>query len=156
MRSPTLFKILQIPLSMIVEAEYKLEMSGQEMKYWHVRQGDCMLFSQIRRITGNEWERDRVITEMVFCDLGRLMRNEEIATNIVKNGFVLNGKQFYCCERSASMKRNGFASFIDADLYFQLEAAIDMGMPVENMEVVFSKWSSYRGLFLSGAHLITV
>ena len=105
MKSPTLFKILQIPLSFVVDANYKLAMTDEEMKIWYVRQGDCMLFSQIRRITGAEWQKDRVITEMVFCDLANLMRDKAIATEIVKNGFVLNGRQYYCCERSASMKQ---------------------------------------------------
>ena len=91
---------------------------------------------------------------MVFCDLKGMMQKEEIAKQVVKRGFVLNGRQFYCSERSASMRRNGQASFIDSEYYFQLQAATDMGMQVESMQVVYSKWVSYRGLFLSGAHLI--
>lgn len=154
MISPTLYKIIQLPLNMIVENNYKLELSEEEVKPWVVRQGDCALFAQIRRITGKEWERDRLITEMVFCDLKRLMRNEDIAKEVVRNGFVFNGRQYYCGERSASMRRNGFASFVDSEIYFSLQSAVDMGMPVESMEVVYSKWVSYRGLFLSGAHLI--
>ena len=154
LKSPTLFRIIQLELPDIVESNYKLELSEAELARWIVRQGDCSLFAQIRRITGQEWERDHLITEMVFCDLKRLMRKKEIATEVVRGGFVLNGRQYYCSERSASMRRNGFASFVDSEIYFQLQSAIDMGMPVENMEVVYSKWVSYRGLFLSGAHLI--
>lgn len=154
MKSPTLYRILQIDLPMLIESDYKLELSSEDAKRYIVRQGDCSLFSQIRRITNAEWDKDRLITEMVFCNLKGMMQKEEVAKQVVKNGFVLNGRQFYCSERSASMRRNGQASFIDSEYYFQLQAAIDMGMPVESMEVVFSKWVSYRGLFLSGAHLI--
>ena len=149
-----LFKVVQLPLPLIIENDYKLELSDAEIQRGIVRQGDCALFAQIRRITGETWQPDHIIKEMVFCDLKRVMRKAEIATEVVRNGFVLNGRQFYCGERSASMRRNGFASFVDSEIYFQLQAAIDMGMPVEQMEVVYSKWVSYRGLFLSGAHLI--
>lgn len=154
MRSPTLYRIIQLDLPDIVDNGYKLELSDTELAPYIVRQGDCALFAQIRRITGREWERDRLITEMVFCDLKRSMRQKEIATEVVKHGFVFNGRQYYCSEQSASMRRNGFASFVDSEIYFQLQSAVDMGMPVESMEVVYSKWVSYRGLFLSGAHLI--
>ena len=154
MKSPQLFKVIQLPLPIIVENDYKLELSEEELSRWLVRQGDCALFSQIRRITNAEWERDHIIREMLFCDLKRLMRKEEIAAEVVKHGFTLNGRQYYCGERSASMRRNGLASFVDSEIYFQLQSAVDMGMPVEGMEVVYSKWVSYRGLFLSGAHLI--
>ena len=154
MKSPTLYKIIQLPLDLVVDSGYKLELTDKELYPYIVRQGDCALFSQVRRITKKEWESDRLITEMVFCDLKRLMRKEEIAAEVVKRGFVLNERQYYCSERSASMRRNGFASFVDSEIFFQLQSAVDMGMPVEQMEVVYSKWVSYRGLFLSGAHLI--
>lgn len=156
MKSPRLFRVIQLSLPEIIDNDYKLDLDETEIRQRLVRQGDCMLFSQIRRITDTDWERDRIIKEMVFCDLKRMMKQEDVAREVVKHGFVLNGRQFYCCERSASMRRNGQASFIDSELYFQLESAVDMGLQVESMEVVYSKWVSYRGLFLSGAHLITV
>ena len=149
-----LFRVIQLDLPLVVESGYKLELTEAELALRLVRQGDCALFAQIRRITGNTWERDHIVREIIFCDLKRQMRNETIAWEVVRNGFVLNGRQFYCGERSASMRRNGLASFVDSDIYFQLQAATDMGLPIESMEVVYSKWASYRGLFLSGVHLI--
>ena len=154
MKSQELFKVIQIPLAEVVKSNYKLEMPEEDLRKYIVRQGDCALFAQVRRITGQTWERDHIIKEIVFCNLNRLMKKEVIAYEVVQNGFIFNGRQYYCGERSASMRRNGFASFVDSEIYFQLQAAIDMGLPTESMEVVYSKWSSYRGLFLTGVHLI--
>ena len=154
MKSPTLFRIIQIPLKDFVDNGYKLTLPEEEIPRYYVRQGDCALFAQIRRITGEEWERDRVITEMLFCSLGTQMKSKEVATEVVKRGLIFNNRHFVVSERSASMKRNGFCSFIDSVYEMQLNSAIEMGLPIERMEVVYSKWAAYKGLMLSGGFVI--
>ena len=154
MKAPTLFRIVQIPLKDFVKNGFKLTVPDEEMPLYYVRQGDCALFAQIRRLTGVEWERDRVITEMLFCSLGTQMKSKDIATEVVKRGLIFNNRHFVVSERSASMKRNGFCSFIDSGLEIQINSAIEMGLPIERMEVVYSKWSAYKGLMLSGGFVI--
>lgn len=154
MKSPTLFRIIQIPLKDFVDNEYKLTLPEEDTPLYYVRQGDCALFAQIRRITGEEWGRDRVITEMLFCSLGTQMKSKEVATAVVKRGLIFNNRHFVVSERSASMKRNGFCSFIDSAYEMQLNSAIEMGLPIERMEVVYSKWAAYKGLMLSGGFVI--
>lgn len=154
MTSPPLFKIIQLNLKDFVENDYKMELPDEELPNWYVRQSDCALFAQIRRITGEEWQRDRVITEMIFCNLGTQMKSKAVAEAVVRKGLIFNNRHYVVCERSSSMKRNGFCSFIDSSLEMQINSSIEMGLPVERMEVVYSKWVAYRGLMLSGGFVI--
>ena len=154
MTSPPLFRIIQIPLKLFVANGYKLELEDEEVPAYYVRQSDCALFAQIRRITGVEWERDRVVTEMLFCSLGSQMRSRLIAEEVVRGGLIFNNRHYTVSERSSSMKRNGFCSFIDSSLAVQIEIATEMDLPVRQMEVVYSKWMAYKGLMLSGGFVI--
>lgn len=153
MKAPELYRVIQIPLKMAVESGYKVEIGMRELPRYYVRQGDCALFAQLRRITGQGWERDRVITEIIFAELGTQMKNKEVATRVVRQGIQFNGGLYVLSERSASMKRNGYCSFVRAEYKRALDEALTIGADL-SQEVVFSKWGAYRGLYLSSGFLI--
>lgn len=151
MYAPRHFKILTFPLSMVVESGYNLNIEYPDGYY--VRQQDNPEFRQIRRITGKEWESDRRISEMLFIEMGKHGKDEEVVTKIVEEGFLFNRQLWLTSERSGSMKRNGFLSFVRSDIEIKLNEALTMGIDT-NREVVFSKYTSYGGLFLSSGHAV--
>ncbi|MHC1722485.1 MAG: hypothetical protein AB9836_04670 [Aminipila sp.] len=155
MKAPQLYRAYQIKLKDIVADNYKLTIPNDRLPGYLERQTDNELFGQIRRITGRNWSRDHIVEELIFVELGTKIKKSEVVEEIVYNGFVFNEQQWFCCERSGSMKRNGFASFARADIAFKLDESLTMGMDTYDMQVVYSKWSAYRGLFLSGGHLIS-
>lgn len=73
-------------------------------------------------------------------------------TEVILNGFYLNGVHFVLCERSASMTRNSILSFIDADIAAPVQEAITMG--ASSKPTVISKLMAYRGLCLSSCHCL--
>lgn len=153
MTSPELFRVIQIPLSLLVDCDYRLDIEEEKLPYYLVRQGDCALFNQIRRIRGEVWERDFIIRDIIFGDCGAILKDRDIATAIVKQGIIFNRQHYMVGDRSASMKRNGICSFVNSEIFFELDSALTMGIDTSN-EVVYSKWTSYRGLYLSSGHII--
>ena len=73
-------------------------------------------------------------------------------TELIMNGFWLNGTHFVLCERSASMTRNSILSFIDAAISDPVYEAITMG--ADPGPTVISKLMAYRGLCLSSCHCL--
>lgn len=154
MHAPRHFKILSFPLKLIVLNNYNLILENNIQDLYFVRQQDNELFRQTRRITNEEWAADRKIEEIIFIELGsKYGSDEEVITRIVKKGFLLNRQQWFISERSGSMKRNGFLSFVRSDVEIKLNDSLTMGIDL-NRETVFSKYTSYRGLFLSSGHAI--
>lgn len=154
MHSPNLYRVIQIKLKQIVSSGYELEIPMDVLDdQYYERMSDNSIFGQVRRITGKEWGREHKIEELVIVEFGTQAKKEEVVKEIVCSGFLFNNQSWLCCERSSSMKRNGFISFARSDIFFKLDEALTMGIDL-TAPVVYSRYSSYRGLFFSGGHLI--
>lgn len=107
------------------------------------------MFYQIRRITG---ELDTCARHICFVDCKGNASDTESMTELILNGFWLNGTHFVLCERSASMTRNSILSFINDAISDPIYEAITMGATPG--PTVISKLMAYRGLCLSSCHCL--
>ena len=108
-----------------------------------------MLFHQIRRITGLD---DECGSKIAFVDCKGCSSDEEGLTELILNGFYVNGKHYVISERSASMTRNSILSFVTEDIEAELYEAVTMGS--DPGPTVISKLMAYRGLMLSSCHCL--
>lgn len=108
-----------------------------------------MLFHQIRRITGAVDDCAKLIA---FVDCKGCSSDVDGLTELVLNGFYVNGKHFVISERSASMTRNSILSFVMEEIEPALYEAVTMGS--DPGPTVISKLMAYRGLTLSSCHCL--
>lgn len=108
-----------------------------------------MLFRQIRLITGDASKYNKYI---VFVNCKGATRYKDEMVRIVQDGFIIHGRKFVNCERSASMVRTSILSFVDAEISEELTRRVVMDIQLD--KTVLSKWYAYRGLMLSSCHCI--
>ena len=146
MFAPELYKVRKIPAYEIFNNDFNLAIKDDE---FIVLQQDCMMFRQIRNITGKN---QKFVKQIIFIDCNGSKGKKENIRKLVINGFVVNGKRFYISERSASMTRNAILGFISEDIKDSIEKVIDMDLKMD--KTVLSKWCAYRGLMFSSCHCL--
>ena len=147
MFAPKLYTVYKIPLRDVVAANYDIEKSRGEMSVYKIKQQDSMLLRQLRLITGDT---RRFNPYIVFVSIDN--KDENVIREVVYNGIVINGRRFLLSERSASMTRIGILSFVDAEVFDELEKRINMELTFD--KTVLSKLYAYRGLLLSACHML--
>lgn len=149
--APPLYKVRKIPFKEIANASLNLEISKEMMEKYEILQQDNSLFRQIRLVTGKN---NKFNPYLIFVECSGHNSREEQFSDMILNGFKLNGKLYVISERSASMTRNSMLSFIDASIAEEIDERISMGLDFSDKTTVLSKYYAYRGLMLSSCHCL--
>ncbi len=151
MIAPKLYTVRKFALGDLIEHDFSISMDGTALGRFSIRQQDNALFRQVRIITSTS---DALNPYVVFVDCkgGGGEAKVKQLSNLVTNGFALNGTRFVMCERSASMTRTGILSFIDAKIEAALFERITLG--VKASKRILSKYYAYRGLAFSSCHCL--
>lgn len=145
--APKLYTVYKIPLRDIVNADFYITGNKEELSKYKIRQQDGSMLRLIRIITDDN---NNFNPYLIFVNIDK--KDKEIISEIVKDGFCLNGVQYNFSERSASMSRNGILSFVHAGIIEELNKRI--GMDITYDKIVLSKLYAYRGLLLSACHML--
>lgn len=149
MYAPKLYVTYKFPFKLLREHDFMLELSGAGLAEYSIKQADNLLFHQIRRITGVD---DGCARMVAFVDCKGCAADVDGLTELVLNGFTVNGERFVIGERSASMTRNSILSFTHDSIADELYEAVTMGS--DPGPTVISKLMAYRGLMLSSCHCL--
>lgn len=144
MFSPKLYTIRKFKFKDIIKSEYKLNLTLEQESYYYIQQQDNMLFRQIRLITSNL---DDYNPYIIFVDCKSCKTWTDKLTKLIKDGFIVNGRNFILTEKSASMSRNAILGFVDSEIEIKLNKAITMDLNFK--KTVISKYFGYRGLMFS-------
>ena len=139
----------KIPFKFLLENNFEINISDDEMEKFNVKQQDNQLFRQIRIITGDNSDYNKYIT-FVDCKGGKIYEDE--LSRLILRGYKLKSQDFVISERSASMVRTSILSFVDKSIAEQLDEIVSMGIKVS--KTVLSKLYAYRGLMLSSCHCL--
>lgn len=131
----------------VIDWEYDIRLTKEEERQYYIKESDTALFRMVRRISGDERKYNPYI---VFVDCGGVSDYQDAMHHLVFDGITINGHKFLFGERSASMTRRGIVSFVDEDLFDEVEKRIRMDIKMD--KTVLSKWYAYRGLFFSSCH----
>lgn len=149
MFAPPLYVVRKFPLSFIISNNFNIQLDPDEEKRFQVKQGDNMLFRQVRLIT---YETDKFNRFVVFVNCVGGQNKKKEMTRLIHHGFKVGKQEFVVSERSASMVRQGILSFVDRRIAKELDKRITMGITFD--KCVISKYSGYRGLCFSSCHCI--
>ena len=149
MFAPPLYVVRKFPLSFIISNNFNIQLDPDEEKRFQVKQGDNMLFRQVRLIT---YETDKFNRFVVFVNCVGGQNKKKEMTRLIHHGFKVGKQEFVVSERSASMVRQGILSFVDRRIARELDKRITMGITFD--KCVISKFSGYRGLCFSSCHCI--
>lgn len=149
MFAPPLYVVRKFPLSFIISNNFNIQLDPDEEKRFQVKQGDNMLFRQVRLIT---YETDKFNRFVVFVNCVGGQNKKKEMTRLIHHGFKVGKQEFVVSERSASMVRQGILSFVDRRIAKELDKRITMGITFD--KVVISKLAGYRGLCFSSCHCI--
>lgn len=149
MFAPPLYIVRKLNLTYIINHDYNIQISQEEEERFYVKQGDNMLFRQIRLLTYESNEYNRFV---VFVDCVGGQNKKAAMKRLIQHGFRIGKQEFVLSERSASMVRQGILSFVDRRLAHDLDVRITMGIQIQ--ETVLSKFYAYRGLMYSSCHCI--
>lgn len=149
MFAPPLYVVRKFPLSFIISNNFNIQLDPDEEKRFQVKQGDNMLFRQVRLIT---YETDKFNRFVVFVNCVGGQNKKKEMTRLIHHGFKVGKQEFVVSERSASMVRQGILSFVDRRIARELAKRITMGITFD--KCVISKFSGYRGLCFSSCHCI--
>ncbi len=109
---------------------------------------------------GHKLKRGRLaslLTEnLVYLDFGRKLPEDSSAfRRLIEEGFslIFRGKKdpvrFVASEKSASMARENVISFINADIYDDVDRRLGLDIDWQAIKVIPSKYYAYRGLYLT-------
>lgn len=146
MFAPKLYVVCKFPFSYLAQCNFNYNGDVSEYK---INQQDNLLFRQVRLITHSN---SRYNPYVVFIDCKGYSTRLQEFSNMIINGFYINGKHYNLCERSASMTRQGILSFIRTDISDELDKRITMEVNIK--ETVLSKYMAYRGLMFSSCHCL--
>ena len=149
MFAPPLYIVRKLNLTYIINHDYNIQISQEEEERFYVKQGDNMLFRQIRLLTYESNEYNRFV---VFVDCVGGQNKKAAMKRLIQHGFKIGKQEFVLSERSASMVRQGILSFVDRRLAHDLDVRITMGIQLD--KTVLAKMMSYRGLCFSSCHCI--
>ena len=147
--APKLYKVLKLDIRQILNHNYELNFTKEEIDYYSVNQQDNMMFRQVRLITGNN---DKFNQYIVFIDCKSKTSKPEIVNELIHKGLKINNREFVLSERSASMTRNAILSMIDKSISEQINESVGMGYKIE--KTVLAKYLAYRGLMFSSCHCL--
>lgn len=147
MFAPPSYIVRKYPLKYLLRNGCQVDSSRD--KEFSIKQQDNPLFRQVRLVTGNRRKFNRYI---VFVDCKGASDKLDGFTEMLQDGFWVEGQHFVVGERSASMTRSGILSFIDADIAGEVTKRVCMG--ISEIKTVLAKWYAYRGLMLSSCHCI--
>lgn len=149
MFAPKLYVVRKFSFKDLVSHELNWEMTAEEERKYHIKQQDNMLFRQIRLITKKDTDFNSYV---IFVDCKGAKTQENYLSEIVINGFYINGEHYVLSERSASMTRNFILSFVDERIEKELNKRITMDIQIN--KTVLSKYYAYRGLMFSSCHCL--
>ena len=149
MFAPPLYIVRKLNLTYIINHDYNIQISQEEEERFYVKQGDNMLFRQIRLLTYESNEYNRFV---VFVDCVGGQNKKAAMKRLIQHGFKIGKQEFVLSERSASMVRQGILSFVDRRLAHDLDVRITMGINIDT--TIISKYLAYRGLCFSSCHCI--
>lgn len=149
MFAPPLYVVRKFPLSFIISNNFNIQLDPDEEKRFQVKQGDNMLFRQVRLIT---YETDKFNRFVVFVNCVGGQNKKKEMTRLIHHGFKIGKQEFVVSERSASMVRQGILSFVDRRIARELDKRITMGITFD--KTILQKYTAYRGLFFSSCHCI--
>lgn len=149
MFAPKLYVTYKFPFKFLRENDFDITLDDTGMGEYEIKQADNLLFHQIRRITGRTSTCARLVA---FVDCKGCSGDVDGLTELITNGFYVNGEHFVLSERSASMTRNSILSFTDDSIADELFEAVTMGS--DPGPTVISKLMAYRGLTLSSCHCL--
>ena len=147
--SPTLYGIFKIKLRELIDSSYNLNIPFGKESYYEIKQGDNMMFRQIRLVTGHT---ETFNPYIIFVDCKGFHNDKDTMHSLLSNGFYVNGVHYDFTERSASMCRNGIIGFIDSSIRDKLDDIISMDLDLD--KTVISKYTAYRGLMFSSCFFI--
>ena len=149
MHAPKSYIVRKFPLKLLIDHEFRLQLSPQEEQRYHIKQQDNQLFRQIRLVTGDS--RD-YLPYLIFVNCkGGKSYAEELSV-LIRDGLWLNGRKYLLSERSASMTRTSILSFIDSSIEIEINRRVTMDLHMN--QTVLSKYYAYRGLSLSSCHCL--
>lgn len=128
MFAPPLYIVRKLNLTYIINHDYNIQISPEEEKRFYVKQGDNMLFRQIRLLTYENNEYNRFV---VFVDCVGGQNKKAAMKRLIQHGFKIGKQEFVLSERSASMVRQGILSFVDRRLAHDLDVRITMGIQIQ-------------------------
>lgn len=131
----------------IVESDYNLQLTKEKIDFYTIFQQTNSLFDQIIRITNDD---SKFIKYTVFVDCKNGRNKKLIMTELLTNGFKLNGIRYVLSEKSSSMGRQSVLLFIQECISKELNEIVTMGMDISK-DTVLSKYLAYRGLMLSSS-----
>lgn len=149
MFAPRLYAVRKFSYKDIICNGFDLNLTKEEEKRFIIQQQDNQLFRQIRLITKDESKFNKYI---VFVDIRSGKSKIEQLSELIVNGFNINGTHYVMSERSASMTRNAILSFVAEDIEESLNESISLGLNID--KTVLSKYVAYRGLMLSSCHCL--
>ncbi len=155
MHSPSLYKVVQLPLKLLTQSNYRLEL--EELSPYLVGLNYGLGLRQVFLHSSKTYERMEVVYGYVYIDIGNLQSNsckkQEEIEKIAYDGFIFQGRYYELSKRSSGQGRNGILSFVDSEIEQKYHVAITMGLTFDK-PVVISKLESYLGLCLSSCHVI--
>ena len=149
MFAPKLYIVRKFSFSELYLCDFDMSVPKERERNYQIKQQDNMLFRQIRLITHTS---DVYNPYVIFVDCKGAKSNEEALSDLVMNGFYVNGVHFVLSERSASMTRNFILSFVDESVQEELNKRITMDIQID--KTVLSKYYAYRGLMFSSCHCL--
>lgn len=149
MFAPQLYTTYKYPFRLLRDSGFSITLSDKEAASYAIKQADNLLFHQIRRITGAANNCARYVA---FVNCKGNSSDEDGLSQLILNGFTVNGIHYVISERSASMTRNSILSFVQDSIADGLYEAVTNGATPG--PTVISKLMAYRGLFLSSCHCL--
>lgn len=177
LRSPDLYTILKVPLQSFCEyyeekKEYidkndkpknkkikkhkfkmDIELSEKDLDEFEIKQQYNHLF----RIIINYYKQKDIhienrIDDVLFIDCKNNKNYQAELDYILRNGVIVNGKEFKYWGKSASMSRQGILGLVSVDLYSHVEEYAMM--EIKFNRTVLSKFEAYKCLLLSSCFCI--
>lgn len=117
---------------------------------------------ELNVIYDNEWLECKELAESDFYDdyvnKTHTRPYGERLRELFSNGItlIINGKKthFVPFDKSQSMSRGSKVSFVNSDIKYELTQRLNIGIPFEELKLNLSKFSAYRGLYLSDANRV--
>lgn len=114
-----------------------------------IKQGDSLLFDQIRRLRGTFSEH---IKELILVIAKKNPKQEEDLRYILDKGFTYNGIHYSRFGKSASQGKDGITAFVCDSIFEELYMITQMDIQIT--ECVISKYEAQRCLPFSSCTLI--
>ncbi len=145
------YTLIKLPIKELIAQNYNVTLDRKQEieRAYLIKQGDSLLFDQIRRLRGSFCEH---IHELILVVAKKNPRQEEHLRHILDVGFTYNGVHYSRFGKSASQGKEGITAFICDSIYDELYRITQMDIPIE--ECVISKYEAQRCLPFSSCTLI--